>query len=52
MALTVNHEGLADRAAIDAACAVLAERTGLPVCDPLIHGVGPVIDALAPFMGA
>ncbi len=52
VALTVNHEGLADRAAIDAACAVLAERTGLPVCDPLIHGVGPVIDALAPFMGA
>jgi uncharacterized NAD-dependent epimerase/dehydratase family protein len=48
VAITVNHEGLADRAAIDAACAELAEKTGLPVCDPLIHGAEPLFVALAP----
>lgn len=52
VALTVNHEGLDGREAIDAACAELRERTGLPVCDPLVHGVGPVLEALAPFLAS
>jgi uncharacterized NAD-dependent epimerase/dehydratase family protein len=46
LAITVNHEGLHTREAIDRACAELHERTGLPVCDPLVHGVGAVVDAL------
>ncbi len=50
VAVTVNHEGLSGRDAIDAACAELAQRTGLPTCDPLIHGVDPVLDALRPYM--
>ncbi|MEZ4321595.1 MAG: DUF1611 domain-containing protein [Myxococcota bacterium] len=52
VAITVNHEGLSDRAAIDAACAELRARTGLPTCDPLIHGVEPLLEALGPFLRA
>jgi len=51
-AITLNHEGLADRAAIDAACEELHRRTGLPVCDPLVHGVDALIDALTPHLPA
>jgi len=46
IAITVNHEGLPDTEAIDAACAELGDETGLIVVDPLIHGVGPIVDAL------
>ncbi len=52
VAITLNHEGLEGREAIDAACAELHERTGLPVCDPLIHGAQPLLDALAPYLEA
>jgi uncharacterized NAD-dependent epimerase/dehydratase family protein len=52
VAITLNHEGLDGREAIDAACAELHERTGLPVCDPLVHGVQPLLDALAPHLAA
>ncbi len=45
VAVTVNHEGLS-REEIPEACAELAERTGLPACDPLLDGMGPVIEAL------
>ena len=50
VALAVNHEGLSGRHAIDAACAELQERTGLPTCDPLVHGVDPILDALGPWL--
>lgn len=50
IAITVNHEGLADRAAIDAACAELHARTGLPVCDPLVHGADALLQALEPWL--
>ncbi|MFT4624435.1 MAG: putative NAD-dependent epimerase/dehydratase family protein [Myxococcota bacterium] len=43
-AITLNHEGLSTPAAIEAACAELRARTGLPVCDPLVHGVQPLVD--------
>ncbi len=50
VAVTVNHENLA-REEIAAACAELAAKTGLPVCDPLIDGAGPVVAALRARMG-
>lgn len=46
VAVTVNHEGLEGREAIDAACAELQQRTGLPTCDPLVHGVDVLLDVL------
>lgn len=50
VAVTVNHEGL-DRAGIEQACVELRRVTGLPVCDPLVHGVGDVIAVLKRRMG-
>lgn len=52
VAISLNHEGLNGRAAIDQACAELHTRTSLPVCDPLIHGVDPIIQALKPWLEA
>ena len=49
-AITLNHEGLEGRAAIDAACDELRRRTGLPVCDPLVHGVDALVDVLKPLL--
>lgn len=49
VAITLNHEGLQGRQAIEEACQELRERTGLVVCDPLIHGAEPLLAALAPF---
>lgn len=46
IAITVNHEGLDGRAAINDACQNLLRRTGLPTVDPLIHGVGPLLDLI------
>lgn len=43
--VTINHEGLRPDQ-IDAACRAVAGATGLPVCDVLVHGPGPVVDAL------
>lgn len=51
-AITLNHEGLDGRAAIDAACDELRERTGLPVCDPLVHGVDALVELLTPLLPA
>jgi uncharacterized NAD-dependent epimerase/dehydratase family protein len=50
VAITLNHEGLEGRAAIDTACAELTQLTGLPACDPLIHGVDVLIEALSPWL--
>ncbi|TNE87869.1 MAG: DUF1611 domain-containing protein [Deltaproteobacteria bacterium] len=50
--ITLNHEGLDSREAIDAACEELRARTGLPVCDPLIHGVDALIEVLRPHLAA
>lgn len=46
VAITLNHEGLETREAIDAACDELRARTGLPVCDPLVHGPEILFQAL------
>ena len=45
IALTLNHEGLS-REEIPAACAVMAEETGLPVVDPLHGDLGPLLDLI------
>jgi uncharacterized NAD-dependent epimerase/dehydratase family protein len=45
--ITINHEGL-ETAAIDAACRAIAADTGLPVCDPLVHGPDRIIGAIVP----
>ena len=45
VAIALNHEGLAGDQ-IEAACQELRERTGLVVCDPLVHGVADLIRAI------
>jgi len=45
VALTLNHEGLA-RDEIPAACAAMAEESGLPVVDPLHGDLGPLLDLI------
>ena len=49
VAVTVNHEDLAV-ADVPAACAAIRRETGLPACDPLLEGVGPVLEALRPWL--
>jgi uncharacterized NAD-dependent epimerase/dehydratase family protein len=49
VAITLNHENLSDQE-LEAAVAQLRTTTGLPVCDVLRHGVGPVIDGLTPLL--
>ena len=50
VAVTVNHENLAP-GEIAGACAELAAKTGLPVCDPLLDGAGPLVTALRERIG-
>lgn len=45
IAVAINHEGL-DPAAIDGRCRAIAASTGLPVCDPLVHGPESIIAAI------
>ncbi len=47
VAVTVNHENLTPEA-VPAACAAISRETGLPACDPLLDGVGPVVEVLRP----
>lgn len=49
VAVTVNHEGLTP-AQVPAACAEITRTTGLPACDVLLQGAGPVVEALRPFL--
>lgn len=50
VAITVNHEDLPlDR--IDEVCAEIERETGLPACDPLVHGVSKVVSAVRPCLG-
>ncbi|MGE0073609.1 MAG: DUF1611 domain-containing protein [Sphaerochaetaceae bacterium] len=49
VAITVNHEGMAP-GEIDAQCAKVANETGLPVRDALVHDLGPIVDALVAMM--
>jgi uncharacterized NAD-dependent epimerase/dehydratase family protein len=50
VAVTVNHEGMSATEASEA-CVRIQLETGLPAVDPLIHGLDPVLQALAPYIG-
>jgi uncharacterized NAD-dependent epimerase/dehydratase family protein len=45
VAITLNHEGLTP-VQVDASARLIAAQTGLPTCDPLLHGLDPVIAAI------
>ncbi|MFH0946001.1 MAG: DUF1611 domain-containing protein [Planctomycetota bacterium] len=45
IAVTVNHEGL-DREEVEEACTRITRDHGLPACDVLISGAGPVVAAI------
>jgi uncharacterized NAD-dependent epimerase/dehydratase family protein len=49
VAVAVNHEGLGP-AEVKAACREITDTTGLPACDVLTEGVGPLMDGLAPYL--
>ncbi len=48
-AVAVNHEGL-DQEGAQAACLEILETTGLPACDVLRDGPGPLLEALGPLL--
>ena len=50
VALTLNHEGLT-RDQVPAACAAMAEETGLPVVDPLHGDLAPLLDIIERLRG-
>ena len=45
VAIALNHEGLTPEEA-RAQAAALRDRHGIPCCDPLVDGVGPIIEEL------
>ncbi len=45
VAVTVNHEGL-DEEGVAEACGWIKKTTGLPACDVLTGGAGPVVEAI------
>jgi uncharacterized NAD-dependent epimerase/dehydratase family protein len=49
VAVTLNAEGLDDQG-VESSCRTIAARTGLPVVEPLRHGVDAVVDALKPWL--
>jgi uncharacterized NAD-dependent epimerase/dehydratase family protein len=51
LAITLNHEGLRPEE-VEGVARRLAARTGLPVCDPLLQGLGPVVEAILRRFGA
>jgi uncharacterized NAD-dependent epimerase/dehydratase family protein len=50
LAVTLNHEGLG-REELDRAAREIGARTGLPVCDPLLQGLDPVVAAITRRLG-
>jgi uncharacterized NAD-dependent epimerase/dehydratase family protein len=49
VAITINHENLEERQ-IQEVCADITRLTGLPACDALVKGVGPVVASLKPYL--
>ena len=45
IAVTVNHEGL-DEEGVTEACSWIKKTTGLPACDVLTGGAGPLVEAI------
>jgi len=51
VAVTVNHEDMTPEQTRHA-CAEITRETGLPACDVLLDGAGPVVEALRPLLAA
>jgi uncharacterized NAD-dependent epimerase/dehydratase family protein len=49
VAITLNHEDL-PREELESTCERIRAELGLPVCDPLVQGVEPVMKALEPYL--
>jgi uncharacterized NAD-dependent epimerase/dehydratase family protein len=49
VAIAINHEGI-EPAEVSEVCGAIARDTRLPVCDPLLEGVGTLVEALKPFI--
>ncbi len=45
VAVTINHEGLSPEE-IESAVKEIEDETGLPACDPLVHGAGKLVRVL------
>jgi uncharacterized NAD-dependent epimerase/dehydratase family protein len=49
VAISVNHEKLQE-SEVFAICANISKKVGLPACDVLLSGAGPIINALRPYI--
>jgi uncharacterized NAD-dependent epimerase/dehydratase family protein len=49
VAIALNHEGI-EPAKVPQVCGEIAAETKLPVCDPLLDGVGKIIESVRPFL--
>jgi uncharacterized NAD-dependent epimerase/dehydratase family protein len=45
VAVAINHEGLRTND-VPVVCTTIARETRIPVCDPLLEGAGPIVDAI------
>ncbi len=45
VAVAINHEGLKTED-VPLVCTTIARETRIPVCDPLLDGAGPIVDAI------
>ena len=49
IAVTVNHESIEEKD-LTAVCSDITRSVGLPACDAIVSGVGPVVDALKSYL--
>ena len=49
MAIAINHENL-DKSKMVEVCQGVSREIGLPACDPLLNGAGPLVAALKPYL--
>jgi uncharacterized NAD-dependent epimerase/dehydratase family protein len=49
VAIAINHENL-DKRKMKEVCQGISREVGLPACDPLLNGAGPLVAALKPYL--
>ncbi|MCG6918236.1 MAG: DUF1611 domain-containing protein [Deltaproteobacteria bacterium] len=49
VAIAINHENL-DKNKMAEVCQGISKETGLPACEPLLNGAGPLVAALKPYL--
>ena len=49
VAIAINHENL-DKSKMAEVCQGVSREIGLPACDPLLNGAGPLVAALKPYL--